>query len=100
MSMSLNPLADVRGKAPTVVNFVRFVARDGLSLEQPYGSDLQLSRKVYRQLQSSLVAPGQDTREAPKPEDEDFKQRTRTYAFAGVERHPHSGVVTAVYLEE
>lgn len=97
---ALSPLADVRGKAPTVVHFIRFVARDGLTLEQPYGSDLQLSRKVYRQLQSSLVAPGQDSREPPKPEDPDFRQRTRGYAFAGVERNPHTAVVTAIYLEE
>lgn len=100
MSNIINPLADVRGKAPTVVNFVRFIARDGLTLEQPYGSDLQLSRKVYRQLQSTLVAQGQDTREPPKQDDPDFKQRTRSYAFAGVERDPHTSVVTAIYLEE
>lgn len=90
----------VQGKAPTIINFIKFVARDGLSYIQPYGKDLQVPKKAWRKLESSLVAPGQDTRPAPEVNDPDFKQRTRCYAFAGVDVDEQTSIVTAIYLEE
>lgn len=92
------------GPAPKNVPFVHFVkfrSRDGLERSQPCGRlATALTNKAFRTLHSALVAPGDDAREAPKPEDLDFKQRTRQYSFHGLEVEDGTGVVSAIYLEE
>jgi hypothetical protein len=82
-----------------LVNHIRFVARDGLSLGMPFGQHAdKLTAKAYRTLHSTLVES--DERQPPKPDDPDFRERTRVYAFRGIEVEKQSGITTALYLEE
>lgn len=93
--------ADQRATSARLINFVRFVSRDGLQMQQPFGkSAAQITNKAFRTLHSSIVAPGKDERPPPQPEDADFKTRTRVYMFAGIEVEPGTGVTVAVYAEE
>jgi hypothetical protein len=89
----------IRSQSDRVVNFVAFVSRDGLTAQQPCGKpQSQLTNKAFRVLRTGLVGV-QDERSMPKPEDADFRTRTREYTFDRVEVQRETGITTAIYLE-
>jgi hypothetical protein len=95
------PITPLPTKAPTIINFVRFVSRDGLSFEMPYGKDDKVPSKAWRKLRSTVLIDGQeDERPEPNPNDPHFKERMRAYSFQGVQRDPATGILTAIYGED
>ena len=84
--------------AQTMINFVLFVARDGLSWREAWGK-FGAPTKAFRGLRSPLLLQGtEDERPTPKEGDEDFTSRTREYVFAGLQEEP-GRVIVAVYNE-
>ncbi len=94
-----SPRPMIRPASDRIVNFVAFVSRDGLSAQQPFGKpQSQLTNKAFRVMKTGLVGVN-DERTMPKPEDEDFKTRTREYTFDRVEVQPNTGISTAIFVE-
>ncbi len=77
-----------------------FVARDGLTLQIPFGKPRStMTNRAYRPLRSGLLNVREDNVQIPKPTDADFKTRTREYTFEHIDVQPETGITTAIYVE-